>query len=148
MSCVITGPGYSMQHLVGAYSWDSISSGGAVVDVGGSYGGAAFALARAFPSLHFIVQELPEIVKGCKEDLALDVKFMAHDLFKPQPILGAEVYLFRGILHNWTNQYCLRILRALVPALKKVSRVLVMEMVLPSPEVLPNGMDRKIRIWQ
>ncbi|KAF2491084.1 putative O-methyltransferase [Lophium mytilinum] len=144
MSFFTTGEGYSLRHLTDGYPWDSILSG-TVVDLGGSHGDAAFALARRYPNLHLIVQELPEIVANSKEEDGVDVKFMAHDFFEEQPINGADVYLYRWILHNWPDKYCIKILKALIPALKKGARVLIMDFVMPPPGVLPNDVERKLR---
>lgn len=144
MSFFTSGDGYSLRHLTDGYPWEKISSG-TVVDVGGSHGDAAFALARKYPNLNVIVQELPQVVANSKEQEGLNVKFMSHDLFQEQPAHGADVYLYRWILHNWPETYCIQALKSLIPALKKGSRVLVMDNVMPPPGVLPNNFDRKLR---
>ncbi|XXH04097.1 hypothetical protein Hte_010508 [Hypoxylon texense] len=144
MSFFTTGPGYSLHHLTDNYSWDSLGHG-TVVDLGGSHGDAAFALARKYPDLHLVVQELPEVVTNSKEQPGVDVKFMAHDFFEEQPIKNADVYLYRWILHNWPDKYCVKILRALAPALKKGARILIMDFVMPPLGVLPNSIERKLR---
>ncbi|KAI0172756.1 putative O-methyltransferase [Hypoxylon sp. FL1284] len=144
MSFFTTGPGYSLRHLTDNYPWDTIA-GGTVVDLGGSHGDAAFALAKKYPNLHLVVQELPEVVRNSRELPGLDVKFMAHDFFDEQPVKDADVYLYRWILHNWPDKYGVKILRALIPALKKGARVLIMDFVMPPPCVLPNAVERKLR---
>jgi trans-aconitate methyltransferase len=144
MSCFTTGEGYSLVHLTGGYPWERVAAG-TVVDVGGSYGDVAFALAREYPHLKLVVQELPEVVANAQRDESLDVRFMEHSFFEEQPVKGAEVYLFRWILHNWPDKYCVRILRGLVPALKKGAKVLVMDGVSPPPGVLPNDLERNLR---
>ncbi|KAI8629700.1 putative O-methyltransferase [Xylariaceae sp. FL1651] len=144
MSFFTTGEGYSLRHLTDGYAWGGIGTG-TVVDVGGSRGDAAFAIARQYPDIHLVVQELPEVVALSKEEPGLNVKFMVHDFFKEQPIKDADVYLFRWILHNWPDKYCIQILGALIPALKPGSRVLIMDFVMPPPLVLPNSVDRKLR---
>ncbi|OTA97997.1 hypothetical protein M426DRAFT_77207 [Hypoxylon sp. CI-4A] len=144
MSFFTTGPGYSLTHLTDNYAWDLLG-GGTVVDLGGSHGDAAFALARKYPKLHLVVQELPEVVANSQEQTGMDVKFMAHDFFEEQPIRGADVYLYRWIFHNWPDKYCVKILQALIPALRKGSRVVVMDFVMPPFGVLPNSVERKLR---
>ncbi|KAI5859358.1 S-adenosyl-L-methionine-dependent methyltransferase [Durotheca rogersii] len=144
MSFFTTGPGYSLHHLTDNYSWDSLGAA-TVVDVGGSHGDAAFALARKYPKLHLVVQELPEVVANSKEEAGLDVKFLAHDFFEEQPVKDADVYIYRWIFHNWPDKYCIKILKALIPALKRGSRVLIMDFVMPPPCVLPNSVERKLR---
>jgi len=143
MSVFTTGDGYSLRHLTDGYPWDSVL--GTVVDLGGSHGDAAFALAKKYPHLHLIVQELPEVVANSKEQEGLDVKFMAHDFFQEQPVKDADVYFYRWIFHNWPDKYCIKILKALVPALKKGSRILIVDFVMPPYGVLPNDLERKLR---
>lgn len=70
---------------------------------------------------------------------------MVHDIFEEQPVHGADAYLFRWILHNWPDKYCVKALRALIPALKPGARVLIAEFVMPPSGVVPNELERKIR---
>lgn len=144
MSTFTTDEGYSLSHITDGYPWGKISSG-TVVDLGGSHGDAAFALAHKYPNLNLIVQELPQVVANAKEREGLNVRFMAHDLFQEQPVHGADAYLYRWIFHNWPEKYCIQALRSLVPALKMGSRVLVMDFMMPPPGTLPNDVDRKLR---
>ncbi|RAO73441.1 uncharacterized protein BHQ10_009453 [Talaromyces amestolkiae] len=51
--------GVDVRHMVSGFNWEGVQEGGRVVDVGGSTGSAAIALARKFPHLSFIVQDLP-----------------------------------------------------------------------------------------
>ncbi|KAI1411891.1 putative O-methyltransferase [Hypoxylon sp. FL1857] len=144
MSFFTTGPQYSLSHLTDNYSWDSLGYG-TVVDVGGSHGDTAFALARKYPNLRLIVQELPEVVANSKPQAGLRVEFMAHDFFEEQPVKNADVYIFRQIFHNWPDKYCVKILKALVPALKDGARVLAMDFVMPPSRAYPNTIERKMR---
>jgi hypothetical protein len=49
------------------------------------------------------------------------VEFMQHDFFAPQPIHDAGAYLLRQITHNWSDAECIKIFRAIVPALESSS---------------------------
>ena len=106
-----------------------------MVDVRGGQGGVAQVLAGATRDMKIMVQDLPGTAEKGREMLptALNgrVEFVGHDFFAEQTAHSADVYFFRWILHNWSDKYCLRILRALIPALKKGARVLVYEFVLP-----------------
>ncbi|KAL1604756.1 hypothetical protein SLS60_004296 [Paraconiothyrium brasiliense] len=117
MSFFTTGDGYALRHLTDGYPWDTI--------------------------WHF--QELPEVVANAKPEEGLNVEFMTHDFFNEQPVKHGDVYYLRWTLYNWLDTYYVRILRALIPALKKGARMLVMDFVMPPPGVLPNGLDRKLR---
>ena len=110
-------------------------------------------LAQKFPSLRFVVQDLPattaEIGPATAYMLPGDVKervtLMEHDFFEPQPVQGADVYMFRFVFHNWSDEYCLKILRALVPAMRPGAKVVVNDHCMPEPGVLGLLRERRIR---
>lgn len=130
------GESWDLKHLLAGYDWAALDRPGAVlVDVGGGQGGVAQVLAAATSNLKIVVQDLPGTAEKGREMLPAELKgrvdFVAHDFFAEQTLHAADVYFFRWILHNWSDKYCLRILRALIPALKEGARVLVYEFVLP-----------------
>ncbi|KAH8696410.1 putative O-methyltransferase [Talaromyces proteolyticus] len=120
-----------------------------VVDVGGSQGHVSVDLSRKFPNLHFIVEDLPEVVEGGTEKLPKDVRgrveFKAHDMFTEQPVHGAEVYLLRYVLHDWTDKYSIEILRKLVPSLKAGAKIVIQEYLLPEPGTMTISQERNMR---
>lgn len=69
---------------------------------------------------------------------------MAHDFLAPQPVTDAVVYVLRMILHDWSDLYCIKILRCLAIAMKRGSRILIAEIVVPAPGVLPWMVERKL----
>lgn len=73
MSFFTSGEGYARHHLIDGYDWSI---------VGGSREDAAFAIARQYPDIHLIMQELDEVVATSKEEPGLNVKFIVHDFFK------------------------------------------------------------------
>lgn len=120
-----------LSHLVGAFPWHEFDRADfTVVDVGGGHGGVSTRLASETKQMRFVVQDLEGTAKVGSEILAPELKervsFMAHDFFTPQPVT-ADVYFLRWILHNWSDKYCVEILRSLVPGLKSGARVLLYE---------------------
>ncbi|KAF1977947.1 putative O-methyltransferase [Bimuria novae-zelandiae CBS 107.79] len=120
-----------LSHLVAAFPWQEHDKPDfTVVDVGGGQGGVSMRLASDTKNMHFIVQDLEGTVKHGEEVLPAELKgrveFMTHDFFSPQKVF-ADVYFFRWILHNWSDKYCVDILRSLIPALKSGARVLLYE---------------------
>lgn len=117
--------------------------------MGGSQGFACFAIARKFPSLSFVVQDLPPVIEAAKKEvppgLARRTKFMAHDFLTEQPVHGADVYFFRWIFHNWSDKYCIKILRNLIPALKPGAKVVINDNVPPQPGVLSQWQEERLR---
>jgi len=122
------------------------------VQVGGSTGAASIALANAFSELNFVVQDLPENATDGQVALAAQpgnirsrIFFQGHNFFEAQPFKGADVYLLRMILHDWPLREATTILKNLVPALKKTSRIIIMDTVLPRPGSIPSAQERLLR---
>ena len=128
------------------FPWSSV---GIMVDVGGAFGATSSLIARNYPSIKCIVQDLPSIVDQARsqvpEDVAGQLEFMAHDIFKEQTVKHADLYLFRMILHDWSDIKAHSILRSLVPALKSGSHILLQDFVVPPPGCLPNYHEKTIR---
>lgn len=134
------GEGWHLKHLRRGYNWDAIDkAGGLVVDIGGGHGAVSQFLAASTNHVRFIVQDLEAVTKsgaaGLPAELKERIDFMPHDFFTEQPIHGADVYFMRWILHNWSDKYCVQILRSLVPALRKGSKVILYEFLLSDKPV-------------
>ena len=116
------------------------------VDVGGSHGQVSIRLAQRFPQIHCIVQDMPATIRAgaaqLPEELKGRVSFMAHDFWTKQPVKGADIYYFRWVLHDWPDALCLKILRQLIPALKKGARVILSEICMPPPGMLSLYQER------
>ena len=136
MSMISNGDGFQPSHLVNAYPWEKAEIK-VLVDVGGSQGMSSIALTQAYPSIHCIVQDFSEVVSegqlALSPELSNRIEFMAHNFFQEQPVKGADAYFFRWIFHDWSDKYCLKILRNLIPALKNGARVIINEFVIPEP---------------
>ena len=149
MSSFATYKGNAPEFLARGFPWASLGSK-TIVDVGGSEGKYSIALAQSFPDLKFIVQDLPAVVKAVDakrpvpSELADRVTFMAHDMFKEQPV-SADVYLYRWVFHDWPDSYVVKILRQLIPALKPGARVIINDTILPEPNTLSELQERKVR---
>jgi len=143
-----TGPGLESSHIVQGFAWGQIGQG-LVVDVGGSHGSVSIAIAQSFPNVGCIVQDQPKVVAVGRKQLASDsqdrVSFMEHDFFTEQPVRGADVYLLRWILHDWSDTYAVRILQALIPALTPSSKLAICEHVLPEPGMMSAYQERGLR---
>lgn len=122
--------------------------------MGGSTGHVSVALAEAFPDLQFLVQDLPMVIRESVERLAerklppaitARIRFEGHSFFTVQPVQAASVYLLRQILHDWPDSQAVLILRNLLPALGPTSRILISDIVLPTPGSIPATEERVMR---
>ncbi|KAH8698978.1 sterigmatocystin 8-O-methyltransferase [Talaromyces proteolyticus] len=154
MRNVTTSEAVDVKHLVNGYPWADLGHG-LVVDVGGSTGNADIALAKSFPDLRFIVQDLPDNASAGREaaeanlpsDILSRISFQGHDFTKPQPVAGADVYLLRMILHDWPDHVAITILKQLVPVLEnKKAKLIIMDTVLPAPGQVPGSVERIVRV--
>ena len=141
-----TAPGFEVGHVLESFDWDLVENG-TVVDVGGSHGVVSIEVARKYPSLQFVVQDRAEVINAVQlpEDVAGRVTLMPYDFFMEQPVKDADVYLYRWIFHNWSDKYCLKLCRALIPALKPGARLLIQDILLPEPGELSFFQERKAR---
>jgi len=148
MTLSSTRPGLEASHILVGFDWTTIKNG-TVVDVGGSHGSLSITVAQRYPNLKFIVQDRAEVAREGRArlptELSARISFMAHDFFNEQPILDADVYLLRWILHDWSDKYAIRILQALKPALKYGAKIIIMEHVLPEPGSLSAYQERALR---
>jgi hypothetical protein len=141
------GEGYEISYLLDNYDWASLNTRGAtIVDIGGSHGFVCIDLAKRYPDLKFVVQDLPRTIASApklEDDLATRIEFQEHDFFTPQPVKGADIYFFRWIFHNHSDKYATTILRQLIPALKKGAKVVINDHCLPEPGT-ESAWDEKI----
>lgn len=141
-------PGFSAQYLVTAFPW---GSGGelTVVDVGGGLGHVSRALVNHSPTVKCIVEDSPDVVMQGQEELSTDLRgrisFQAHNFFQEQPVKGADVYLLRLVLHDWSDKYSKMIIQALIPALKPGAKIVVNDRVIPGHGEAPYLVEREAR---
>lgn len=102
-----------------------------IVDVGGGFGQQAVLFRKTFPHLRgrVIVQDTSNTLAFVKP--IEGIEFVQHDFFQPQPIKDARIYYIRNVLHDWPDAECVQILRGIIPAMGKDSRIVIDEAVVP-----------------
>ena len=123
-----------------------------VSQVGGNAGATCVTLVKAFPDLRCIIQDLKAPIDTARSklaelpaDISERIEPQEHDFFTPQPVIGADVYLLRMILHDWKDPEAVKILKQLVEAVKPDSRILIMDMVLPAPGSGSRNLEAALR---
>ncbi|MEW1725208.1 methyltransferase [Streptomyces sp. NPDC093109] len=102
------------------------------VDIGGSTGALVHELMKTAPDLTGVVLDMPHVVDSAVEAAAragVQDRFSAvgGDFFKEVP--AADLYLLKMILHDWSDDQCLTILRNCRAAAKPGARAAVIESV-------------------
>ena len=108
-----------------------------LVDVGGGHGVVLNKILTTHPELtpkNCALQDRPDVIEMAKANAVLpaDVQLLPHDFMTEQPIKGAKSYFMRMILHDYSDEVGIEILKNLAGAMSRDSRVLICEMVLPS----------------
>ncbi|KAL4382638.1 hypothetical protein AHAS_Ahas04G0253500 [Arachis hypogaea] len=89
-----------------------------IVDVGGGTGTTAQIFSEKFPELKYIVFDLPQVVKNLKA--CNNLSFVGGDMFESIP--KADAILLKSVLHNWSDNNCIKILRNCKDAVKVLSK--------------------------
>lgn len=116
---------------------------GTVVDVGGGRGALLASLLADQPQLRGVLADRPDVVAEAGELLdragvADRCEVRGVDFLVAVPA-GGDAYVLSNILHDWTDEECDRILRAVRTAMPPGSRLWVLERVLdPDPPRPPR----------
>ncbi|KAE8153686.1 S-adenosyl-L-methionine-dependent methyltransferase [Aspergillus avenaceus] len=131
----MAGKALNLEQYLSLYPWSS-ESGKTIVDVGGGVGAGTLPVLRAFPSLHLIIQDLPESEIKFQEYLTQNyaelqgtsrVKFQGHDFFKPQIVQGPDLFFLRHVIHDWPDADASRILSNCAAVMTPQSKLLILE---------------------
>ncbi|WP_045744876.1 methyltransferase [Actinoplanes rectilineatus] len=104
-----------------------------VVDVGGAHGSFALALLARHPDLRATVLDLPHAMAGARaaaDEAGLSSRFtaVAGDFFTAVP--DGDILLLKTVLHDWSDDDCVRILTTCRDALRPGGRIVITEIVI------------------
>ncbi|XP_061347760.1 probable O-methyltransferase 3 [Gastrolobium bilobum] len=100
-----------------------------LVDVGGSTGTMAKAIAKSFPQLDCTVFDLPHVVADLQG--SDNLKYVGGDMFHSIP--PANAILLKSILHDWNDEECVKILKKCKEAIMnkgKEGKLIIIDMVI------------------
>ncbi|KAK9131121.1 hypothetical protein Sjap_011608 [Stephania japonica] len=107
-----------------------------LVDVGGGVGTSLGRIVRRYPHISGINFELSHVLEGAPTYPG--VEHVAGDMFEGIP--NAQTIMLKWVLHDWSDEYCEKILNNCWKALPgEGGKVIVVEYVLP--EVLGNNAE-------
>jgi hypothetical protein len=118
--------------IAAAYDYSQFNH---IVDAGGGQGGLLAEILRLHPAVHATLFDLPGVIRNPAflkaETFADRWTTVGGDFFQSVPA-GADAYLLKRILHDWSDEQCLRILRSCRAAMNDHARLLVIDAVIPA----------------
>lgn len=104
-----------------------------VVDVGGGHGGFLIEVLKAAPKVHGILFDRAEVLAEARlaaAGLAERFQLVEGDFFGEVP-RGANAYVLKRILHDWSDDVCVTILDHCRRSMAEGGKVLVIDTVIP-----------------
>ncbi|KAJ9170886.1 hypothetical protein P3X46_018950 [Hevea brasiliensis] len=113
-----------------------------LVDVGGGTGTVAKAIAKAFPQLDCIVFDLPHVVAGRQG--TDNLKYVGGNMFEEIP--PSDAILLKWILHDWSDEECVKILKQCKEAIKGRGggKLIIIDMVIGSRKKDEDAMETQL----
>ncbi len=106
-----------------------------IIDLGGGQGGLLAEILTRHPRVRGTLFDLPEVVRNpvhlSKAALPGRWSTVGGDFFQAIPA-GGDAYVLKRILHDWSDEQCVRILRCCRAAMGTDARLLVVDAVVPT----------------
>ena len=128
--------------VIKAYDFSRL---GTLVDVGGGYGALLQGILLAYPGLRGILFDIPAVIEGARgrieaAGLAERCEVVAGDMFEAVPP-GADAYILKWVVHDWSDELSLALLRNCRTAMRDDATLLLVERVMPERAQPASGDD-------
>nr|GMN72760.1 hypothetical protein TIFTF001_055659 [Ficus carica] len=98
-----------------------------LVDVGGGLGVTLNLITSKYPHIKGINFDLPHVIKHAPSYPG--VQFVGGDMFEKVP--SGDAIFMKWILHDWSDEHCLKLLKNCYKAIPDNGKVIVVESILP-----------------
>jgi len=124
--------GYETGAMLDAYDFSGI---GVLADLGGGNGSLLAGILRRYPRMRGILFDMDHVVARAGQSAHIQAvaercTSVAGSFFETAPS-GADAYLMRHVLHDWTDEQCVSILRNVRRVVPQQGRLLIVECVVP-----------------
>ncbi|KAE8669904.1 Trans-resveratrol di-O-methyltransferase [Hibiscus syriacus] len=100
-------------------------------------------IADAYPHLECTVFDLPRVVAGLHD--CGNLKFVGGDMFEHVP--AADAVLLKGILHDWSDEECVKILKRCKEAISNGGKVIIIDtVVMKNKKANDDGLETQLFI--
>jgi hypothetical protein len=119
--------------IASAYDFSGIRS---LADIGGGHGLLLATILEGYPDMSGTLFELPQVVSediagGPLEPFTDRVRVVDGDMFESVPP-GADAYIMKRIVHDWSDEQCRKILSACRAGVTNGGKLLVVDSVVPA----------------
>ncbi len=134
--------GHETQAMLDAYDFSEIRT---LADIGGGNGLLLAAVLRRYPQLHGVLFDLGPVAGRARSGLAAlgleqRCSVVEGNFFEAIPA-GADAYLLRHIIHDWTDEQSVQILRNCRKVIPAHGRVLLVEFTMLAANQASLGKD-------
>ena len=114
--------------VVDAYDFQSIRK---LVDVGGGHGRLISMILKAYPKMHGVLFDLPHAFEGGRKtiaevELSDRCEVVSGDFFRSVPT-GGDAYILSRVIHDWTDEKAIAILKIVRGVMLPKGRLLLFE---------------------
>lgn len=123
----------AMEHVLANYDFSQAAT---IVDVGGAYGALLASILRLQPNARGVLFDQPHVLEGADQilgDLSCRIA-KAPGNFLTDELPAGDLYTLKHILHDWNDEQCVTILKAVRRAMNPGARVLVVELIVPDEQ--------------
>ncbi len=125
--------GHETAAMLDAYDFSGIN---VLADIGGGNGSLLGAVLQRYPEMNGILFDLGHVTGRARENMQVSglsdkCTIVEGSFFESIPG-GADAYLFRHIIHDWTDEQCVQILNHCRQVIPDNGRLLIVEAVVPS----------------
>ena len=125
--------GYETAAMLEAYDFSNF---GVLADIGGGNGSLISAVLERYPQLKGILFDLGHVVERARHRLQSSgvsdrCSVIEGSFFESVPS-GADAYLFRHIIHDWSDELCIQILSHCGKVIPRDGTLLIVEAVVPT----------------
>ncbi len=125
--------GYETAAMLDVYDFSAVRL---LADIGGGNGSLLGAVLQRYPQMRGLLFDLAHVADRARRSLGERgisdrCEVLEGSFFESIPA-GADAYLFRHILHDWTDEQCLQILRHCRNVIPAQGRLLIVECVVPT----------------
>jgi len=121
-----------------------------ICDIGGGRGTFLSKLLAKYPDASGVILDVPECEPNAKEYIhskGMDkkIEFVSGSMFENIPDVGCDLFMYKFVWHNWTNDHIRKTLQCLKKVMKPGIKLLIAEPVIgmdkPEEEKLKHLMD-------